>query len=221
MEISSFAAEIQMCDIEKTFTYNNTPMISFSVRYPKIALLCGPAAQNGIAQTIQAQINAFYQEAAHDLCPLAISDYQNALENGFPFHPYDATLQYTVTYNQNGHLSLYHDHYTFTGGAHGSTVRASDTWSLPRGQHLPLSHFFPKDPNYRTTLIRELTRQADERMRENPGIFFDNYRELISEAFREDHYYLTPAGIDIYYQQYDIAPYSTGIVVFTIPYAEK
>jgi hypothetical protein len=220
METSSFLADIRMCNIERTFTYSNTPMISFSVCYPKVTLCCNPVVQNSINREIQSQVNQFYRYSSNDLYQLAISDYKDSLENEFPFRHYDTVLQYTITYNQDCYLSLYRDQYTYTGGAHGNTIRTSDTWSLMSGQGIPLASFFPNTPDYRTFLIEEITRQADKRLQETPGIFFENYRDLISESFDEDHYYLTPSGIDIYYQQYEIAPYSTGIVVFTIPYAE-
>lgn len=193
-------------------------MISISIRYPKVTLCRNPSAQRSINSQIQAQVNRFYYYASNDLYWQAISDYKNSLENKFPFHPYDAVLQYEITYNQHCHLSLYYDQYTYTGGAHGNTVRASDTWGLWDGQSIPLSGFFPAGQDYRALLIDKITRQADERMQQNPGIFFENYRDLISESFNEEHYYLTPSGIAVYYQQYEIAPYVTGIVVFTIPY---
>lgn len=220
METSNFFADIQMCKIERIFTYRNTPMISFFVHYPKVTLHCNSAAQKRMNRKIQAQVNQFCRYASNDLYQLAVSDYKNSLGNDSPFHRYDAILEYTITYSWDCRLSLYRDQYTYTGGAHGSTVRASDTWNLENGLEIPLASFFPNDQNYKAFLIEKITRQADERMQKTPGIFFENYRDLILESFNEDHYYLTPTGIDIYYQQYEIAPYSTGIVVFTIPYAE-
>lgn len=220
METSNFFADIQMCKIERIFTYRNTPMISFFVHYPKVTLHCNSAAQKRMNRKIQAQVNQFCRYASNDLYQLAVSDYKNSLGNDSPFHRYDAILEYTITYSWDCRLSLYRDQYTYTGGAHGSTVRASDTWNLESGLEIPLASFFPNDQNYKAFLIEKITRQADERMQKTPGIFFENYRDLILESFNEDHYYLTPTGIDIYYQQYEIAPYSTGIVVFTIPYAE-
>ena len=69
-------------------------------------------------------------------------------------------------------------------------------------------------------LIDQILRQADENIQQNPGINFEDYHALIVKYFNEEHYYLTPSGVAIYYQQYEIAPYSTGIVVFTISYME-
>ncbi|MFU2363539.1 MAG: RsiV family protein, partial [Clostridiales bacterium] len=36
------------------------------------------------------------------------------------------------------------------------------------------------------------------------------------ETINFDSYYLTPKGIVIYFQQYDIAPYSSGLPEFLI-----
>lgn len=220
METSGLCADIRMCKIERIFTYGDAPMISFSVCYPQVALLCNPAVQKSIRREIQAQVHQFYQYASNDLYQSAVSDYQNSLENGFPFHGYEAVLQYTVTYNGCCRLSVYRDQYSYTGGAHGNTVRISDTWNLGSGRSVPLADLFPGNPDYRAFLTGEITRQADEKMRDTPGVLFENYRALILEYFNENHYYLTPSGIDVYYQQYEIAPYSTGIVVFTIPHAK-
>lgn len=211
-------ASIAMHDMKRTFTYNNTPMIAFSVHYPNVTLRHNPCAQQSINREIQAQVNEFYRYVANDLARQAVATYREARQNGFPFHRYDAVLNYEITYNQHCHLSLYSDQYAFTGGAHGNTVRNSDTWSLESGRRIPLSEFFPAGQDYRALLIDQITKQADERMQEDSWIFFEDYRSLIVEYFNEERYYLTPSGIAIYYQQYDIAPYVTGIVVFTIPY---
>jgi hypothetical protein len=48
---------------------------------------------------------------------------------------------------------------------------------------------------------------------------YDDYKPLIIKNFDKSSFYLSPEGITIYYQQYDIAPYSSGIAEFTIPYS--
>jgi hypothetical protein len=51
----------------------------------------------------------------------------------------------------------------------------------------------------------------------NP-VYFENYAELVNENFKPSHFYLSKDGVVIYFQQYDIAPYATGMPSFTIPY---
>lgn len=214
MDLSNCSASIVMRKIERTFPYNGTPALTLSVLYPEVTLRRYPDAQNRINFQIQAQVRDFLHYASDDLYQQAITTYQESQKNGFPFHPYEAVLQYEITYNQHCYLSLYRDQYTFTGGAHGSTVRTSDTWNLMSGRSIPLSDFFPAGQDYRASLINQMIKQASE----NPEIYFEDYPALIAKYFNEDHYYLTPSGVSIYYQQYEIAPYSTGIVVFSIPY---
>lgn len=218
MQLSNFSAEITMCKIKRTFLYDNTPMLTLSITYPKLALRHNPSVQCKINCQIKEQVNDFCCYASNDLYKQAVEAYKFAQENGFPFHTYDAVMQYEITYNQQCHLSLYRDQYEFTGGAHGNTIRASDNWNLVNGCGIPLSCLFEPGQDYRAFLIEQIIQQADEQMQQNPGIYFEDYHELIVQYFNEESFYLTPSGAAIYYLQYEIAPYATGIVVFTIPY---
>ncbi|HBB28743.1 MAG TPA: DUF3298/DUF4163 domain-containing protein, partial [Clostridiales bacterium] len=123
-------------------------------------------------------------------------------------------------YNDNCFLSLYTDKYEYTGGAHGNTIRTSNTWELCTGQNIYLYCFFKPYTDYTHMLIQEIIAQAEENLKENPFIYFDDYKNLIIKNFNPHSFYMSPDGITIYYQQYDIAPYSTGIVEFTIPYTK-
>lgn len=97
-------------------------------------------------------------------------------------------------------------------GAHGNTIRSSQNWNLRTGRQLPLSYFYPNNPNYVLDILRSIIAQ----IKENPENYFDNYCELVLETFNLESFYVTPESIAIYFQQYDIAPYSTGIPVFNI-----
>lgn len=217
MKSRIFCATVTMRQMKRTFCYENKAMLTLSITYPQIILRHNPPVQNKINRQIQAQVNDFYHYASNSLYPQSIDAYKHTQENGFPFHHYETSLQYKITYNQHCHLSLYRDQYEFTGGAHGNTIRASDNWNLIHGCSIPLSCFFPHEHNYRALMLEQILEQANQQMQQNPGIFFEDYRTLIVQHFNENSYYLTPSGVAIYYQQYEIAPYVTGIVVFTIP----
>ncbi len=218
MSASNFSAAITMRNVNRTFLCNNTTVLTLSITYPEAALPCNRAVQGCINREIMAQVNSFYCYCANDLRCQAIAGCREACANGFPFNAYDAVMRYEITYNQQCHLSLYRDQYTYTGGAHGNTVRASDTWNLESGCRLSLASLFPVGTDYRAFLLKQILCLADQQMQQNPGIYFDDYRALIAKHFNENSFYLTPTGLAIYYQQYEIAPYATGIVVFTIPY---
>ena len=46
---------------------------------------------------------------------------------------------------------------------------------------------------------------------------FEDYPYLLRNKFNQNHFFLRPGYIVIYYQQYEIAPYATGIPEFSIP----
>ncbi len=213
----NFSAAISMRNFSRTFTYNNTSVLTLAINYPEVMLPRNRQAQTRINREILAQVNGFYAYATNDLFAQAIENYKEAAEKDYPFHAFDAVFNYEITYNLHCHLSLFSDQYAYTGGAHGNTVRTSDTWNLNTGERLTLESFFPEGKDYRAFLLEQILLMADKIMQEEP-IYFEDYRDLIAQNFDEDSFYLTCDGLAIYYQQYEIAPYSTGIVVFTIPY---
>ena len=218
MSQSNNGATVTMQQQKRKFTYQNTVMVTLSISSPQVRIPSTLKAQMAINSRIRTQTSDFTRYVSKDLYQQAIQEYEDSQSGHFPFRPYDAVLNYTVTWNQDGLLSMYRDQYEFTGGAHGNTLRSSDTLSLSTGERIPLSSFFRPGTNYLGMLLEAILRQADANSAKEPGIYFENYRDLIVQYFNPESFYLTPQGLCIYYQQYEIAPYSTGIVVFTIPY---
>lgn len=216
MNNNCYSADIIMHEYNKTFNYNNTEMLKLTIKYPQISLN-NKQAENIINAQIYMEVNNYKKYAKH-LFKQAMQAYARSKTTGYPFLGYEAYMEYFITYNENCFFSLYYDRYEFTGGAHGTTVRASDTWELCCGTCLSLYSFFRPDTDYKHLLINEIIRQA-EAIQRRQNIYFDEYKSLIIKNFNKDSYYLSPEGITIYYQQYDIAPYSTGIVEFTVPYS--
>jgi peptidoglycan-N-acetylmuramic acid deacetylase PdaC-like protein/uncharacterized protein DUF3298 len=213
-----YKANISMKKIEETFKYDYIEMLKLTIKYPVISMEYNPRSEWIINNQIAISVREYIRYAEY-LYQQAINYYKNSQVNDFPFHPYEAYMEYTVTYNENCFLSVYFEKYEFTGGAHGSTVRSSETWELCSGMQLPLYSFFKPEINYRNLLIEEITKQAEYNIKQNSNIYFTEYKSLILKNFNENNFYLTTQGIVIYYEQYDIAPYAAGIVEFLIPYA--
>ena len=142
----------------------------------------------------------------------AIKTYKYNKENGYPVMVYEVYRNFEITYNQNNIVSLYIDEYTFTGGAHGSTIRTSQTWNLQNGCMMPLEYFFQGNPYFMIDILKEI----NKKIAENPEVYFTDTCNLVLDTFNPESFYLTSNGIVIYFQQYDIAPYSSGIRTFTI-----
>lgn len=209
------SVKIKMREISRDFKYRATTVISFSVNYPSIVTYHSRFVQENINSHYRSHASRFYRYTANNLYSNAVKDYKNSKVQDYPFRTHQAMMNYTVTLNSNCHLSTYDDSYEYSGGAHGSTFRHSDTWNLKNGRRLSFYSFFRPDSGIRKRLIDYFIIQAQK----NPQIYFENYRELIYKNFKPENFYLTEKGFRFYFQQYDIAPYSSGIVEFFVPYS--
>ena len=166
------------------------------------------------------KINKFYADKAHTfqryvnktlktdaITNLAI----NRLSN-YPVNAYEALMEFTPTLLNDNMFSLYTDQYIYAGGAHGSTARSSETWNLKSGERIPLTDFHPD----LSIVKKDIISQINEQMKSGDNYFFTNYTELVKQNFHPENYYLTPDGMIVFFQEYDIAPYAAGIVTFEI-----
>lgn len=200
--------------------YDDEIILTYEINYPQFFSKKCPKNLN--------KLNAFYKENAEifeqycrdTLFTEAVEQYYEMKKNGFPFHPYEAIVKYKVTYLTCQFISLYFDKYIYTGGAHGNTVRHSDSWNLNTGKMINISEYFPDNPNYIDDIlafvIDEITNELKDP--EAKWKYFETYGQDVYNTWNEDDFYLTPSGIVVYFQQYAIAPYSSGILEFLIPF---
>jgi len=138
--------------------------------------------------------------------------YQETQKTGDHFGKYAVAVDYAVHYNQNGLLSLTIDNYQFTGGAHGGTERLPFTIDLNTGEFLALKDLFTPGFAYQSIIDDEIRRQIAQQ----GDIYFEG-----EEGFKgigdARTYYIIPGYVVVYFAQYEIAPYSTGMPEFKIP----
>lgn len=194
--------------LEKEMFYDGNLVLKYYIEYPSIN-------SNMVFNNYNKKLAIGLQlQSEGELYEQAVQTYKYNKENGYPIMVYEVYRTYEVTLNTNNVLSLYIDEYVFTGGAHGSTVRTSQTWNLYQNCMMPLESFFPNNPYFMVDVLKEINRQ----ILDNKEIYFEDACNLVLETFNPDSFYLVPEGIVIYFQQYDIAPYSSGIRTFLIKY---
>ncbi len=206
--------------LQRDMYYKEQLVLSYTVKYPQFI--------SDMFRGFLKELNLYYKMNAlryvhfniGRLYRLAVEEYENSVANDFPVRAYEVLTDYTVTYNRNCTLSLYFDRYEYTGGAHGNTVRSSDTWNLQAEREMELGDLF-SDGNYREYVIRQILEQIEADISAGNDYYFDNYNDLVNEYFNIRNFYLDGEGIVIYFQQYEIAPYASGIRTFTIPYQQK
>ena len=218
MRAQNTSATIVPQERNQDFTYENTLVLSMVNQYVKVLLPGGGPVETAINSRILMQVDEEVRYSSTTLYDQAVALFQDAQAQGFPFHAFESGLFYRTMFNQDCYLSIYRDQFQYTGGAHPTTMRFSDTWDMRTGMVVPLSSFFPSTTDYQQLLLKIILAEADRRQEEE-AIFFDDYRSLIVQRFNPESFYLSPCGLTIYYQQVDIGPYSTGIVEFTIPFS--
>lgn len=210
--------------LSDTMYYRNFPVLSYLIEYPSFTTACSVSAAEQINE-----VYAYAAASAENHCRTvlyvqAAGQVKYIPPNGpGPVREYEWTSRYYVTYNQGCFTSLYTDQYCYMGGAHGNTIRTSDTWDFETGRRVTLSDIFSSDylsPLIRNDLFEKIEKQIQERLEKEPGSYFKDYPSLLREHFRPESFYLTPDGLTLYYQQYDVAPYATGFPEFFFPRSE-
>ncbi|NLZ81292.1 MAG: DUF3298 and DUF4163 domain-containing protein [Clostridiales bacterium] len=213
MEDNSFLVNTKV--IQGEMNYNGETLLTYRIEFPE---LTGDLAGESVIifNNCQKEKALEYQRYCENtLYPMALENYRNSIRNNYPIRIYEALVIYKVTYNKNMVISLYYDIYEYTAGAHGSTLRCADTCDLKNGRSILLNQLIICPADYKSFLLNRIA----EEIRKDPSIYFEDYKNLIVKNFNEDSFYCKQVGIIIFYQQYDIAPYASGIREFLVPYS--
>lgn len=148
----------------------------------------------------------------------AMNQYQNATN----WLPYATTLRYTPTRIDASVLSLYGTNITFTGGSHPTYTCLSANYNLVSGDALTLGSILThedKTTALQDLIISKLDAQAAEKYLQ------EEYKNIIINRFSGDEsfdeqWYFSEDGLCFYFAPYEIAPYSSGVIVAEIPYRE-
>lgn len=198
--------------------YKNTVILKYTIEYPEIIISkyrLGKETFNKFNKNKALELEKYCKE---ELYKEAKELYEYNVANGYPIMVYELVLKYQITYNNKYLLSLYSDEYQYTGGAHGITIRKSQNWNLSMAKQIPLQYFFPNNEYYVLDILKEINKQIEEQIQNGENQYFDNYCQLVIQNLDLDNYYINPNSITIFFQEYDIAPYSSGIPTFNIAF---
>ena len=200
--------------LQKEMKYENNVVLKYHIEYSEI-VMDWQQNRNGIKKFNDYNLKMALQtqqKAEKELYKEAIELYKYNKENGYPQMMYELYREYQITLNQENAVSMYIDEYIFSGGAHGTTTRTSQTWNLMLGKTVELYELYPNEPYFLLYILRKINREISE----NIEIYFADPYPLVVEYFNPDSYYIDNGKVVIYFQQYDIAPYSSGIIEFTL-----
>lgn len=121
---------------------------------------------------------------------------------------YHMYADYEVKLNNSSYVSILQSIYTYSGGAHGMTMRYSMTADRATGEIVKLADLFA-DKTY-LNVLNELAQDQNK----------DKYLFDQVQLTGEEDFYLTDKGLTVYFQLYEVAPYAAGFVEYFFPYDE-
>ncbi|HHV09850.1 MAG TPA: DUF3298 and DUF4163 domain-containing protein [Clostridiales bacterium] len=208
-------------ELKQDLYYKNTLILRYFIKYPQFISEAYPLVANKLNALYRTKAVMYERSNIMNLYQMAMVEYEYSIANNYPIHVFEAYVDFKVTYNHNCIVSLYFDQYEYAGGAHGLTVRHSDTWDFSRSKKLELADLFPGKTGYRDYLIQFINNEIGKDVAQESFAYFENYAALVNENFKVNNFYLEDGGVVIYFQQYDIAPYASGIPTFFIPCSQS
>lgn len=211
---------IQKEVLEETLYYQGIPVLSYHIEYPVLKPETSTAAID--------QINAYYLDIAQKLVRYAketlyrmqVDQYQVSKQYNDPLRKGELMLTYHVAYDKSCWISFFFDQYEYMGGAHGSTERSSQTWNLDTGKQMKLEDVYRYTKYYKEETIEIIKKQIEDQMERGFDRYYSDCLRDVSSMFKEDRFYLTSKGVIVYFQQYEIAPYASGIPEFQLDYSD-
>lgn len=129
-----------------------------------------------------------------------------------------AEITAEVSYEDPHWLSIRLNSYTYTGGAHGyATVRYLN-FDKSRGTELEAWELFTDQGDFQ--------RFAENKFRQQEKIPAGKPINSTGFMFEKDRFYLpeniglTPEGVTLHYNQYEVASYADGPIELTLPFGE-
>lgn len=205
---------VKDCLWKQALKWEGEPVLVLSLRTPEL-----DAESRGARR-----INRYYGKLAQiwkarwetSLFPSACAALAEARAASRPFEPWSVTLDYRVTQDEAGLLSLYVDAVERSTGR-PLTVRTADTWDLASGVPHLLTDFLPPTRLWRQSLLAELTAQSEARLQSGESFFYADAPARVRRFFSPQRFYLTGDSLAVFFPMLSLAPAAEGIPVFLLP----
>jgi hypothetical protein len=129
-------------------------------------------------------------------------------------NPTSLTADYRILFNQDGLVSLYYQLTTVSvGSAHPGNSSMGFNFSSGLGRELHLSDLFQPGSGY----LQVLSAFCTGKLKADRRLVFEKGVQPTLENFHK--WNITPDGLLITFDPYQVAPYSDGYIQITVPYS--
>ena len=223
---------ITACEEETTLVmepvvYTNSPCAScpdVSIQYPKA--LEDTKLSRAINTAIEEEIIGLLTFADSlevtniDEAIKSFTQGYNELKEVYPDEtiPWEANIQAEVSFENRQVLSIKLDSYLFTGGAHGYAATQFLNFDMDKGQEIDTKALFKDLLAFRSFAESKFRKQ--EEIPEKVPINSTGFMFELDTFYLPENIGLTPKGILLLYNQYEVASYADGQIELLIPFRE-
>lgn len=191
------------------FVDQQLPRYGIQGHYPRISAPAGPAADG---------FNAIARGYVDGL----VAEFQTNLAQGMAIITPDANApspqnflssEYQLMYNDHGLVSIYTENSQyFYGAAHPNPFSSVINYSLPLGRELALADLFQPGTNY----LQAISMYSINELRNNEAFMFEEGAQPVEVNYQK--WNITPEGLRITFDPYQVAAYAAGYLRVTIPW---
>ena len=163
-----------------------------------------------------------YSDGLNGYLEMALDNYQYVRESGTELNlTFSATRTVDVKHIGERTLSMVLEDYNYTGGVHGMGVDTALVFDTRTGELLTLDAISDDGEALKAAIVDSLVTicQTDEdyaaRLFET-----DDLAGTLGGIVREGKWYFGVDGLTVFSDPYEIGPYASGIITFTVPYGE-
>jgi uncharacterized protein YjdB len=173
---------------------------------------------------VQMHLGNFYEALENSWVQANNADYMSFV-NSYTTDPvfrqnligkYENNVDAAITYNNNNIISVTQEQYTYSGGAHGNTELTAHSFGTKTGDELTLGDIMTIPNNQ---IAPKLLVEFQNLKNSDPHYADIDLGAINSMLGANSPYYLTDAGVCVYFNPYEVAPGVVGRVELLIPYS--
>lgn len=136
------------------------------------------------------------------------------------WYPHFMNIGYTPTRIDQSVLSLFCNYSTYYGGVHPTQLTSSVTYDLSTGKPLQLAEILTANCN-----SADLGSLVEAALAPDAEALYFDYQDSLNDIFSVSlnsltNWYFSHTGLCFHFAPYEIAPYSSGTIIATIPYEQ-
>jgi hypothetical protein len=198
-------------------------LLECSYEYPQILTNKEDSPQAKVNEDITRVMDQRYQSNCEEalVSALYIVDLISIPNDGLigpSWFPLKASVTYRVTFNQHGILSIVFLEFRWYGGAHPSTEQFSMTYNVETGKQITAPEILGESED---EVKKQIASGFTKHFEQDPDKFFPDAIKDLAKLKFQYRFYLMGDNIVFYFNPYEIGPFASGILEYSMPILKK